>query len=209
MIYRMKTTIILCAIAAVMTTGCGDKKTASKDNFKQAINTYFSTDKGCIKSGQVGREKVEIYPQGATLFGKKGEDDRRHSLEVMSILVADGLYEMSVVNETLNLKNFSKNIYAITDKGKKTFAVTKEFDTACMSYLEVDEIKNYSEPSNMVGHTISSATLNVKQKSLAPWAESVRAKKPDFLADLPKSMEGRTTLVLMNDGWTVENFQRM
>ncbi len=208
----MKTTIILCAIAAVVSTGCSDKKTASKDNFKQIINTYLATNKICSKADLIGLKQIKIVTKGfmaPTEKDGKEFERMRNQIEYLDILTSEGLYELNIVDNTKQALGQARNEYNLTEKGKKTFTGTKNgIDTACALYLEVDEVKNYTEPSSAMGKTISQVMYSYQIKSVEPWVEVVRKKIPTFFIYDKKSFDAKAVLVLLNDGWAHESALR-
>jgi hypothetical protein len=191
----------------LLASACAAQKTASKENFKIAINNYLSQTSACVTHSRYGEEKIEFET------ANKFHPDRKYEKEtylakILLILIQNGLYDGQ---EEKGFGNVT-NKYQITEKGKKVLwakSVSKEnnygykYRLACAATLEVDEIQNFTEPSNLMGRTISEVTYTAKVKSEEPWIQDIRSKESEFYGGIINSRKfsASTTVVLMNDGW--------
>ncbi|MBW1650382.1 MAG: hypothetical protein JRJ44_06860 [Deltaproteobacteria bacterium] len=104
--------------------------------------------------------------------------------------------------------------YSLTDKGKQSFKqVTQRrlfgkwtAEGFYAATYKVDEIINFSEPSQSNGYTISNVNFSVTPHKVADWTKNQAII--DAFPDLPKKLEENqrrsATLILMNNGWVHE-----
>lgn len=104
--------------------------------------------------------------------------------------------------------------YVITEKGKQFERADKNagmslgggsYTSLCSGKKEVVDIVRYSEPSAMMGQTISQVTYTYNITDLASWM-----RDPAFLKAYPVDLraadapvEAKMGLILMSDGWRV------
>ncbi len=196
-------------LIAFFVTGCSSPKDANKKNFKKAINAHL--EKQCIL---ISPRPVfyKQFPVTVKLRNMPKETEK------FDALVKVGLLEVKTGTTQAYQSLFgSKKItvptktYSLSEKGKMDF---KSIDDGlmgtkagfCIANYEINEIINFSEPSQDMGYTVSQVNYTVSPVNIKDWASNpeVLAAFPRITEKLQKNKKQSATLVLMNDGWTHE-----
>ena len=104
-------------------------------------------------------------------------------------------------------KKLTAKIYDLTDAGRE--ALTKPVDGGsfgdkfCYGTAQVDEVTQFTEPSPAFGATVSSASYTFHVKDQASWAAdpTVQEAFPILKQATGDKLQGKTDLVLTNNGW--------
>lgn len=217
----MRIVLAVCT-GAVLLSGCSDPKKASDGNFKTAINAYLEKQPLCINAPNsstkpAGQEKgrgafpaylpTPTRPAGQQLFQMQSKPF--DALVKAGLLTARSgsidyrnTWSMSQDSSKLAVK-----IYDLTDAGRK--ALSKAADGGpfgekfCYGTAEVDEVTQFTEPSPAFGATVSSAAYTYHVKDQAGWASdpTVQEAFPSLKRATGDKLEGKTNLVLTNNGW--------
>lgn len=190
---------VSCALALA---ACGDNKTASKDNFKTALDKHFQNH--CIF----------ITPSvGVTAFPVTVEDNSDKAR--YNALVSAGLLtESSKTIEhpgPLNIGTVKteQDTYDLTSSGKSTFQHGQgASDTGfCAGHYTVGEVTSFTPPASQNGQTVSEAQYTL-QPTMASWV-STTAVQDRYGSELAqaKATSDHSTMVLGNDGWKVAGDQ--
>jgi hypothetical protein len=101
--------------------------------------------------------------------------------------------------------------YSLTEKGKMVFQHIDrqsgfDDDGFCAAIYQVNEIKNFSQPSQAMGYTISNVNFTISPHDVSDWAKSPEIIEafPLLAKKLEQNQLKSTTLFLMNDGWLHE-----
>ncbi|WP_341018757.1 hypothetical protein [Brevundimonas diminuta] len=72
------------------------------------------------------------------------------------------------------------------------------------------EIVRFTEPGEMMGMTVSQVDYAYQLKKMAEWAKSKVMQEvfPQLTRDNAETLEGKATVVLMNEGWVHEKAMR-
>lgn len=132
--------------------------------------------------------------------------------------VEDGEVESSSFSFGKKKDFVPAKIYNLTEMGEKEFStytttgfVTNKRSGFCIGNFKVKEVKNFSNPSEMRGYTISHVNYTFSAENIVDWAKSEKIK--DAFSSVRKNLDGvkedNVTLILMNDGWVHEREMKM
>jgi len=205
----MKKSLILIGVfAALLMSGCGDKKDATKDNFANSINAHYENE--CIDIGTVyGKFPVQVAnndKEGKELFDAltkvglttskptKVEDRSLTGFDIMTgkRKIIDG-YEYKLTD--LGTKSVK------TKKGNGFFSDANEF---CAGKYEVSSIENFTEPSDIGGYKLTRVNFKKEPIDVPEWANNlVKEKAFERYAEKisKKSSDEAMELVLTDNGW--------
>ncbi|WP_024302910.1 ubiquitin-associated-like domain-containing protein [Pseudogulbenkiania sp. MAI-1] len=191
-----------CALALMVAlTGCSDPKAASNDNFSKAINAYFEANPACL------------YVTNKTLplkvwSGPHSYDMNVHSLPQLDALAKVGLLTVTETQEAsgsgLMKANRTYRTYALTDKGQKSYATWgKQNKGFCYGQLEVVDVTNFTEPSPLMGVTVSQVNYSFRVKEAADWSQdpAVKAAYGKEVVPQGETVKGTTIMVKTGEGW--------
>ena len=208
----LKLTIISVGLV-IFLVGCSSPKDASKNNFKKVINAYL--EKNCIR--------VSLWKSDFPVIVELLPDDNLETilypnkLKQYDALVSIGFLEAKDGTAEINKNMFSNKIitvqtkvYSLTEKGNQAFQQTTQkgfFGGAnkgfCAGKYKINDVTNFSEPSQSGGHTISNVDFSISPYKINDWANSqiIVDAFPQLAKKLEENQFRSTTLVLMNDGW--------
>lgn len=186
----------LALLAAL--SGCGDTRSASKSNFKDALATHFH-DQCIFVTPSVG---LNAFP---VTVSQDSETDRYDALVSAGLLTAraeasehPGLLGIGTVRD-------QSKTYDLTALGKSLFQNGAANDRGfCAGHYQVDDVRGFTTPvSSADGRTTSDVTFDVTP-NLADWVRNadVQARYGDQLAAVKATVD-RTTLVQTDKGWVV------
>ena len=196
------------AMALVMaTTGCGDPKAASKENFQKALTAFF--DKNCKML--TATRFPQMLPNGPPFPASLGiAPFTDGNLPRYQALAAAGLLKRGP--ETTTAAPFSAPTrqvsFDLTDKGKALFQTIGAMGPGsppgfCAGHLRVVSVDSFTQPATLGGQLVSQVTATLKPE-FDPWTRAPELQ-PAFQADLGQTAPAPLALplVLRNDGWAV------
>lgn len=204
----MKSTNALCiGLSTLIITACGSPKDANEKNFTNAINDYLDTQ---CPIAYVAAE----FP---TVVATDSPKQRPSDVEELEYLKTQGLLTAEqgqlAVEDRYSKKEelVTGTIYDLSDEGKARFSHTKGIAWGkrtgfCVAGFELDSIDNFTDPSDVMGYTISNVKYTASPIDVLSWATSEQAKQyfPDLEEELVPEQKMSATLILTNDGWQHE-----
>jgi len=204
-------------VTMFVSIGCNadSNKKASKENFTQAINGYF--ERNCV----FVYPRYTNYPVTLELPPENPSelDKARDKTKTYEALTKVGMFDTqdgTKEKESLLSLNGEKytvrtRTYSLSEQGKAALVEQTTRSSGlergfCAATLEVNEIKNYSEPSPMMGMTVSKVNYSVSPKSVENWAktEEILTAFPSLTRKISNNQDQSFGLILMNDGWIHE-----
>ena len=198
---------LLASGVAMMLSACGETpQTASKANFKAALNAHFSKMKECSGVGSGVDDQGFIgtfHAEGRDWTAK--ERERFEALEKVGVLEAFRFQktEKSVLNHgTTNVVDYVG--YKFSAMGAQ-YVRPAELDAGsvqtgipqlCYGTKQIVDVLNFTEPVAVAGVKASNVTFTYKLVDIAPWAVS-----PSLKAHVNDMSEGSEEMVLTNNGW--------
>lgn len=205
---------IICAVVltALVLVGCGSKQDANEKNFKIAIQNY-------LDSAYPKCYFFENFPAVAMDFDLKNEKG------TLAALLKTGL--VSVKDEPHeeaqffgNKKTVIKPTFYLTEEGKKFYKTDVEKTLGgqsiggfCMGKAKVQDVPQFTEPSDMFGQKISRVNYTYVVSDLPSWTKSpeilsaIPSLKPDVESE-NTPIKGLDAVVLTNNGWIHERLFR-
>ncbi|MBE2994242.1 hypothetical protein IFR23_19820 [Sphingomonas sp. CFBP 13603] len=221
----MRIGLVACA-GMVLLAGCSNPKKASEGNFEKAINAYLEKKPMCINA-PTSTTKATGHDDDRTPYpayvamptasaGQSNFEDRIRSFDA---LVKAGLASTST--GTIDTKGswgsadekLAVKIYNLTEDGKKAFVKSPDGNPYgsefCYGTPVVDEVTQFTEPSDAFGAMFSSVAYTYHVKDQASWATNPAMIEafPSLKQATGDKLEGKTTVVLTNNGW-VDNRDR-
>ena len=215
----MRIGLMGCA-GMVLLAGCSDSKKASDGNFKKAIDAYLVKKPMCINAPTsdtrpAGQEKgASPFPAYVAMptapAGQSNFEDRTRSFDA---LVKSGLASTSTGTiESDSSWGGSKTklavkIYNLTEQGQKAFVKSPDGNPYgndfCYGTPAVSEVTQFTEPSAAFGATMSSVAYTYHVNDQAGWATNPAMVEafPILKQATGDKLEGKTTVVLTNNGW--------
>lgn len=180
--------ISLVAVGAVLLVGCGDK-----GDFEKAINKKISKEPVCY-SFNTKENNSDAYES----FSEPGVFVRVnvHGNDVGPIL--EGLNKSGLIDIEFEQQAFTRvAALSATDKGAKAKFWDKEHG-ACVGTRTVDEIKDWTEPSEGNGVKMTQVTYTWKLDDVPGWVD-----KNAFsgVKGMSEPEEAKIVLVKTNNGW--------
>ncbi|WP_213955303.1 MULTISPECIES: hypothetical protein [unclassified Variovorax] len=203
----MKTSVAaIAAISVLFVTACGDKKAASKENFKTAIQAYFDSKPGAC----VG------LPDKQMPFKVESGGFRVSRIDQADALVEAGLLSKRET-EVPSTGYFGPNKmvpgveYSLTDEGAKQVVKSagSDFDKRdgfCAGKYQVVEVINFTDPAEAYGQKLSQANYRYKVESPPAWAKLPRMQAvfPQLAKDMKDDPADKAVLVSTSEGWLHE-----
>ena len=193
-------------LAAVLMTGCSNSKDASESNFKAALQEYYDQKPACLDLSITFpyEESKNSY------FLMKNE-------KVLNELVNLGFLTVEETEVESRYNMYGKKSpeealkYDLTDQGRKQANLSDEHNqNFCYGNYEVVDVKNFTEPTDMMGETVARVNFSFKLTNVDDWAkespvfkEQLIGVKRSFLA-LDKPIDSKAELILTNKGWMHE-----
>lgn len=206
--------IAALTLVTVALAGCSSAKDASKSNFEDVLNGFY--EKNCL-AVRVKSNKLPVTLNLSPENAPNAEQNNKRLLQTYDVLEDAGLLDVEDgTTETPKNMFGSEKItvptktYSLSSKGEKHLAEPKSSGffgrsgpAFCIGYYEVDEVKNFTEPSSANGFTISKVRFTVSPRDVEKWAKSDEAKAafPSLERMLKEEQDDSEVLVLMNDGW--------
>jgi hypothetical protein len=185
----MTKTIMPCVSATLAlflmlaATGC-DKKAATNSNFENGINHAFAKSPECL---------FTVY--------QKWPEDVWSGRTDYDALVAAGL-----LSKAETKKNTFR--YDLTTTAKPSVKGADDAARLCYGFKKVDEILNFTEPSDSTGAHVSAVTYTWKLVDVSDWARNAEVQKAypqlvDALKDDPSGTKRKSqeAMILTHQGW--------
>lgn len=194
-------------ILSILLAACGSARDANKSNFSKAIQAYLDTQKGLCAS--VPGEKLPFSLANQGMFG--------NSKKMADALADAGLLSRqdTQVKAMFGNRMEAGTEYQITDMGKQYLVpgganTVGGHDAFCSGKYEVAEVENFTEPSEMMGATISRVNFRYRVAGGAGWtrSEGLAANYRSFKEQADGEIKGNAVLVLTNEGWLHERLFR-
>ena len=203
-----KLSVTLLAMALI---ACSSPQDATESNFKSAIQEYYTQKQACFSLNAAFPHEVA-----------KSDYSYKKNSEILNELVAIGFLNSTETEKEVRVflgqskKKEPAVRYELTEKGK---GVTKETEKAflslggtnfCYGNYAVEEITNFTEPSDFMGEKVSKVKYTYKAKDIASWVKENDVLKNSFnriakdIASIDNPIEGKAALILTNNGWTHE-----
>jgi len=190
--------------AAVLLVACSDPKAASKQNFKVAVQKYLDA----------AYPKCYLFAN----FPETFEWDLTNLRPKLDAMVKIGLVSVKIEpREERDMfgkkNNRSMPTYRLTEEGKKYFNTNagksiagKPMGAFCFGKAAVNDIKQFTEPSDMLGVRVSQVSYTYKVSDLPVWVNSPEIQKaiPEFMADAKSQntpVSRSEMVILTNNGW--------
>lgn len=192
MISNMRKSILLCLSVSLL-AGCGEK-----GDFEKAINEKISKDPVCYRFNT-----QESNEDAYNRFSNVGVIVRVNvrGNDVSPIL--DGLKNTGLLNIEYEQEMFSKvAILSATEKGVKAKFWDKN-NGACVGNKVVDEVKEWTEPSDNGGQKMTRVTYTWKLTDVPGWVDK---KSFPAVFGMNKSEDDDIILIKTNKGWKAQSF---
>jgi hypothetical protein len=196
--------VIFLGSLAFALAACGSNKDANKSNFSKAIQAYLDTQPGLCAAPPAKEIPFVISSQDFSY---------KNSIQKADALVDAGLLSKrdTEAKALFGDKMLPATEYQITEAGQKARvahaanSLAKQ-DAFCAGKYSMVEVDNFTEPSNMMGMTISEVKFRYKVENPAGWAktESLRTAFKNFENETQGDIQGKAALVLTNNGWVHE-----
>jgi hypothetical protein len=179
--------------------GFSSPTAANKANFARAIDAYLA--KNCIEV-----DLDDMTPLPVSIANLDSRHARYDALTKAGLLAATdaqvkpppftiGSSEILVAGHT----------YSFTDKGRQAL-LNPKLNIFCAGHYEVDEIKNFTPPGNLMGETVSQVDYTFSPHDVPNWVSSdLQTAIPGLAQKFAHHQEAGATLVLTNNGWLAGN----
>lgn len=187
---------------ATMLTACGNAKDANKSNFKSAIQDYFDTQPGLC--AVIPRQELPFILPEKGLISTEPKS-RADALVEAGLLSKKATEVKALFGDRME----PATEYQITEAGQKVqdnnTDSTKK-NAFCTGRYTVIDVDNFTEPSAMMGATISKVNYRYKAEDVDSWAKSASmlAAYRDFEVAEQDEIKGKVVLVLTDKGWLHE-----
>lgn len=203
-IFKFNALFWASAVVSVLVAGCNDPKKPSETNFRKALDDKLAVfNKSCFARVSSDNGLFWLGTGGAgglTMGCSKNE---------CAPLEGAGLVELAGVNYPGLFSN--RPAYRITEAGKKYLIPNLKNPTGdsyfCFAHATVDKIVRWSEPTDMLGTTLSEVAYTFKFDGVPTWAQASDIQKsiPAVRSAIEaQGREHKLTARLFNDGWRVE-----
>lgn len=200
--------VISSLTSAIILSGCSDPKEANKGNFAKALDEYLAK-----KSAICVSIKSDVIPVAGSPYssddkivianGNNGIVSKQLAfLEKYGLLSNEGKDDVEVQALIGGSTLAYAQIYTITEKAKPYL----KGERLCSGKVVLDDIKIFSEPSEISGYKVSRVEYTIKHKDVADWAKDPELRnvfRSDFDLD-EMELEQTDALVLTNEGWKRE-----
>jgi hypothetical protein len=184
---RAAVSCIFLALAA----GCASKKDATKDNFKAAINTYYSAHPECLWSTTVK-------------FPTRADTSDTSKTAGFDALTDQGLLARQADSRKVFIFG-SKEVsdYDLTDKGRAAWTADPQNPGSgnfCYGHRDVTTVDDLTANGGT-----ATADYHYQLGGVAPWADNAELKTafPTVQANLAGPLSDKASLTLTDNGWVV------
>jgi hypothetical protein len=185
--------VTMILMVAAFAAGCSSKKDATKANFKDAIDTYYSAHPECLWTTTVK------FPTRADT----SDEDKTKGYDA---LTDQGL----LVRQQDSRKVFifgSKQVndYDLSDKGRAAWTTDPQqpgYGNFCYGHRDVTTVDTIAANGGS-----ATADYHYELAAVAPWANTteVKAAFPSVEASLATPLSSKANLTLGDNGWVVTN----
>ncbi|HHZ5413412.1 TPA: DNA-directed RNA polymerase subunit beta [Enterobacter hormaechei] len=180
--------ISLVAVGAILLVGCGDK-----GDFEKTINKEISKEPVCysLNTKENNSDAYESFSEPGVFVrvNVRGND-------VSPIL--EGLKKSGLIDIEFEQQGFTRvAALSATDKGAKAKFWDKEHG-ACVGTRTVDEIKEWTEPSDAGGQKVTRVSYTWKLSDIPSWVDKDAFSS---VKGVSESEEAKIILVKTNNGW--------
>ncbi len=208
--------MFLLSGAALTLQACGDGANKATDaNFKSVLNAYYANHKDCVGLPTTKNDDgyfyiAEIADDSKPLGAQRNDRDLKPFLALANagvMTVEDTGFTKKVFSRTekipgkgFKLTSLGKSML-LADEYKRGFSQGEP--QLCYGHRVVDEIVNFTEPTDIRGVTVSSVNYTFKVGDVADWAKmpEVYLRYPHIETYIAKTSEDNDDLVLSDDGW--------
>lgn len=221
----MRRTAVTCMVSLVV-AGCSDPKKPSESNFKAAIDAHLAKSPACLdlptSSVQPAGESrsytaLPLYYEVPVRPGAAHDLFKRQTRQV-DALVSVGL--MEATDATIpqrgmfadDARTIQVQAYDLTDKGRQALAkpskgATNAFRSSrnrlCYGTPEVVEIRQFTEPADAMGMSVSRVAYTYRLQDKADWATNHAMVEafPVLKRTTGDKVEDKADVILTNKGW--------
>lgn len=186
----------------VALSGCSDPQAASNENFGKAINAFYQSNPACLL---VTRNELPLK------IDRNGYAGDIRAMKQLDALAKVGLLTTSDTQETVGTGLFKANrsywTYALSEQGQKSYATWGKGNKGfCYGQLEVVTVNNFTEPSPLLGMTVSQVSYTFHVKDAAAWSQDAAVKAAYERAVVPpgETVQGKAIVVKTGNGWVHE-----
>jgi hypothetical protein len=190
---------VFSLLALVLTSGA-NSKAASKESFTQAIHAF--------EQAHPDRNVVCTHVHTA-LSDSSGTYDndikKQYWFAPLTVLKELGYLTMKDATAAFGRKGVKIDV---TPKYTQLFGAPSEEPTpVCVGTFRLQSIQDFTEPSSMMGMTVSQVDATVRQTVTAAWTKDARLAKAVQYQAPPATRKVQYTLVLKDSGWVVGALQ--
>jgi hypothetical protein len=178
---------MLAAAGAVLATGCGDTRAASKENLAYALNHDYSANEDCLFA------KAMPFPYEVAMNDKLLAETRRR---------LDALSEAGLLEREQEIANGTTvNRYVLTAAGSRTEGKGR----FCYGRREVTSVEKFTAPVDYDGKPLTKVEYHFVLKGAPGWAkqDEVRNAFPMVAKSMAEEPVDEATLMLTQDGWVL------
>lgn len=183
-------------LLALLLSGCSNSRTANKDNFTQAIQTFEKTSpdptRVCLFINTGMTESTAAYTPESR---KSALLVRLNGLGKLGYLTVQNAMVPGFFGTTEAIK------VDVTPKFIQTFGDPSSSMRPCVGSFKLVRIDDFTEPSEMMGVRVSQVEATVKQVVTAEWTKDATLTQLVGYKAPPAERKQRYLLVLKNSGW--------
>ncbi|MFH4354883.1 MAG: hypothetical protein WDW21_05055 [Neisseriaceae bacterium] len=225
-------TIPLVALLTLL-SACSSPKEATESNFRKVLNDNFETKdcagitldspqvaKGIYRSDLPDAKEVTkeaklplFYAYANPSQAGWNEDNAQRELKRYNALVKVGLLsakEKNIPESYLKaMGQAEKTIqgieYSLTEVGTKLAYTSSNGNVKfCAAHYKVDEIKNFTQPADVMGMHVTEVRYVYSPANIADWAKNEEIKRtfPALQKSLEGKQEAKEVFILTNKGWS-------
>lgn len=188
-----------------------DPKAPTKLNFEQVISPHLANQHACIvvsvpRESPDFRGKHEPVPDLDALV-QVGLVEKASAMVKPNFNQVDLFHPNQQVPGVRYQLSKEASKYLHNDVRIRAMSAMGAEEQLCYADKRLADVLRWTEPAATRGRTITEVTYTYKLVDVANWARNADVERAFFtnreLAAADNSMEAKTTLVLMNDGWHV------
>ena len=204
-----------------------DPTEASVENFKNILQSYYNKKENCIRlEAPYNNIKfpftlvLERLDNRHAHNNKIYDKENKKKIAKYDFLVQAGILTVedgTIMKEHRSFsgkktqKEHKTKVYTLTKKGLENYEEGKEEVSYligakraswCVAKYQVDDVVNFTKPSNMMGMTISKANYLISPIYVLEWTKDEKLQESFHIKHQLKIGQKKSTdLILMNDGW--------
>jgi hypothetical protein len=181
----------LACCLMVLASGCSSKKDANKDNFKQAIDTYYSTHPECLWST-------------AVKFPTRADTSDANQTTQYDALTDQGLLTRQQDSRKVFIFGTKQvNDYDLSEKGRAAWTVDPQqpgYGNFCYGHRDVTAVDDFTANGGT-----ATASYHYQLGGVAPWASNaeIMTAFPTVQASLASPLSDKANLTLTDNGWVL------